>query len=444
MNVRRIVAVSLLAATVAGCSFGNADDPYRGLPAPPVATDVVEAINLADLGLASYPCDLFDAPISRCYRPEQWLGVRQGREILGYIHRELTEAGARYWGGSASPTRSGAPLVVSGIEIGCFFDYQTDDYTLRVAVIGPSGEGEPCVNGLPGDGVSEVWIVGATFSAEAQYGGVVMPSGMEYLLETLPREPKRPHDIFGGPDATADGYYGPPLPLHTGEPGVHILTSTVAVAGGYVRGLVQYGGVAPTPLPPTAGPSPSPSSAVLQQSTGAVKVVIEVGLSRYEVPGVIRPGESVPFELALPAGFDATDLRVVPSWERTEIDWMGGQRLEGPVSNAACGTGAGAGGADIAELVPGAGVCLTFLAQATTGNSFITVDAVVATFAADGTVTEVASPYLIRDNRSEPGFGTMTTNSPDLALAWLWTPGAEPATGVWIHYAKQADITAEN
>ncbi len=480
MGKARLVAIAAVVVLASACSFSNRENPYRGLPDPPSAEQVLEDLNVASLGLRVIDCHLFDAPVSRCYEPDRWLGIREGREILGQIHRELLVAGARYWGSSDSPTTTGKSFEVAGLNLGCYFDYETDDYALRVAVVGPSGEQEPCVNGLPGDGVRQVWIIGEPFSPEAVYGRVVIPQSLETLLQFLPPRVVRPANIYGGPDATMDGYYGPELPRTIEDYGVHILADTVSVRDGVVRGLVQYGGAQPIVVPsttevpgaapaamtpvvsespaPSASPtpttvvvaespepsaSPTPTIVARRQTTGAYGIVIEVGTERYEVPSVVRPGESAPFEITLPAGFDATDLRVAPGWDDTEVDWRGGQRLDGPTSTPGCGIGTGYYGADIPELVPGAGQeCLELNAQASTSNTWIRVDAIVATFAPDGTVTEVSTPYVLRADYGEPGLGSVVTYSPILRIAWLAPTGSEESTGVWVHYAKRDEVEA--
>ncbi len=446
MRAVRILALVAVALVTTACSFDNPENPYRGLPNPPTAEQVLEGLNLASLGLRTIDCDLFDAPVSRCYQPDRWLGVREGRETLGQIHRELLAAGARYWGSSDSPTISGRPTVVTDLTLGCYFDYETRDYALRLVVVGPSGEAEPCVNGLPGDGVRQVWIIGARFSPEAAYGRVVMPQSLETLLQFLPPRVVRSANIYGGQDATMDGYYGPELPRTVEDYGVHILSDTVSVRDGVARGLVQYGGAQPTALPSASsapGASPSPAAVIARQTTGAFGIVIEAGTARFEVPLVVRPGESVPFEITLPAGFHAVDLRVAPGWNHTEIDWRGGQRVEGPTSTPGCGSGSGNGGADIAELVPGAGqACLELDAQATTSATWIRVDAIVATFAPDGTVSEVSIPYVLRSDGGDPGLGRVVTYNPSIRIEWLAPVGSEGSTGVWIHYARRDDVEA--
>jgi hypothetical protein len=446
MGTVRLLAVVAVALLASACSFDNRENPYRGLPNPPDAEQVLEGLNVASLGLRVIDCELFEAPTSRCYEPDRWLGVREGREALGQIHRELLAAGARYWGSSDSPTNTDAPLDVAGLNLGCYFDYETNDYALRLAVIGPSGEAEPCVNGLPGDGVRQVWIIGATFSPEALYGHVETPQSLDTLLQFLPPKVLRPTSIFGGPDATMEGYYGPELPRTVEQYGVHIVTDTVAVSGGIARGLVQYGGAQPLAAAetPTPGVTPNPTALMATRTTGAYGVVIEVGTQRYEVPMVIRPGESAPFEITLPSGFDVSDLRVAPGWDDTEVEWRGGQRLDGPTSTPECGTGAGVDGADVPALIAPAGqACLTFDAQATTSDTWIRVDSVIATFAADGTVTEVSTPYVLREDYGDPGMGTVITYSPVLRVAWISPSGAEASTGVWIHYAKRDEVEGE-
>lgn len=436
-SVSIAVAVALLAS---GCSFGNLDNPYRGLDPAPSAESILEDLNLASLGLKARPCLPFNAPISRCYEPDQWMGVREGRETLGYIHRELLEAGARYWGSSESPTTSRGAPKVAGLDIGCYFDYETGDFPLRVVIVGPSGEGEPCVNGLPGDGVSQVWIIGAGFDPEDHYGGVAMPDSFELLLQSLPPRLVRTEIVFGGEEPTSGGYYGPELPRLQDAYGVHILPETVSVSGGVARGLVQYGGAQPTVVS-GEGEGEGQPTLIQEGTTGAVDVVIEVGGQHYAVPIVIRVGESAPFEVALPSGFDVDDIKVAPGWNHTTVEWRGGQRFSGPDSDPNCGKGVAADGGDLSDLSVGKGQeCLTFEAQATTAaGTEIVVEAVVATFAGDGTVTEVTDPFIITQG-TEPALGHNTAIFPGILMAWKAVAGSAPSTGVWIRYAEYADI----
>ncbi|MBN2177731.1 MAG: hypothetical protein JW722_08795 [Demequinaceae bacterium] len=443
----KVASLAVVVAMVAsGCSFDNLENPYRDLGPAPSAEEILESVNLASLGLRAQPCFLFDAPVARCYAPDNWMGIREGREALGYVHRELLAAGARYWGSSESPTTDrGAPRV-AGLNLGCYFDYETGDFPLRLVIVGPSGEAEPCVNGLPADGISQVWIIGSDFDPESHYGGVVVPDSLALLLQSLPPRLVRPDEVYGGGSSTVDGYYGPELPRLQDTYGVHILFDTVSVTGGVARGLVQYGGEKPVEVPAgeTGEGDDAQTSLVQRETTGAVGVVIEVGLARYSVPVVIRMGESAPFEIALPAGFEADDLRVAPAWNHTNVDWRGGQRFSGPTSDPDCGKGVGEDGADVAALAPGKGQeCLVFEAQATTtAGKRISVEAVVAIFAEDGTVTEVSEPFILAQGIG-PVVGNASIIFPDIQLAWTAPTGSAASTGVWIRYAEQSDIAAE-
>lgn len=440
--VTTLSLVALAALTTSGCAFGNRDNPYRGLAPAPGAEHILEDVNLAAVGLRSYPCDLFEAPVSRCYAPDHWLSVRDGREVLAHAHRELVNAGARFWGSTDSPVTAESRPVVSGLDLGCYFDYEAGDVALRLVIVGPAGEAEPCVNGLPGDGVSQVWIIGAPFSPEAVYGGPAYSTAFETLLQSIPPRPARPDAIYGGDHATAEGYYGPQLAAVGDGYGLRILTETVAVNGGVIRGLVQYQGAAPTVIPAPAAPQgqPSPSvttsTIIANETQGATGVVISVGNERYEIPMVVRPGESAPFELPLPAGFDSGDLMIVPSWSHAHIEWDGGLRLSGPTTNAGCGT--------VPGLQPGSGQsCFEFVAQATTTvGTWIVVDAVTATFAADGTVTDVMPVYVIREE-GEPSLTRLHQQSPDIRLDWVAASGSAGVTGVWVRYIKQDSLASE-
>ncbi len=436
--MRYLSAAIILVLLASGCSFDSTDNPYRGLEPAPSAESILENLNLASLGLRPRSCVLFDAPVSRCYEPDRWLSIREGRETLGYLHRQLVDAGARYWGSSDSPTTSRGAPQVADLDLGCYFDYETGDFPLRVVIVGPAGEDEPCGNGLPGDGVSQVWIIGSDFDPEAHYGGVVMPEAFTFLLQSLPPRLIRSEEVFGGDAPTIDGYYGPELPRLADAYGVHILPETVVVEGGVVRGLVQYGGTVPTEAP---GEDEGETTLVQQETTGAVDVVIEVGGETYAVPIVIRLGESAPFEIALPSGFDTDDLRVAPGWSHTDVNWRGGQRFSGPVSDSECGKGVAVDGGDVAALTPGRGQeCLVFEAQTTTtAGEEIVVEAVVATFAEDGTVTEVTDPFVIAQG-VEPAIGKTTTIFPDILLAWTASSGSASSTGVWIRYAEYSEV----
>jgi len=435
-SMRYLSAAVVLVVLASGCSFDSTDNPYRGLDPAPSAESILDNLNLASLGLRARPCALFDAPVSRCYEPDHWLSIRDGRETLGYLHRQLVDAGARYWGSVDSPTTSRGAPAVADLNLGCYFDYETGDFPLRVAIVGPAGEDEPCVNGLPGDGVSQVWIIGSDFDAEAHYGGVVMPESFTFLLQSLSPRLIRTEEVYGGDAATIDGYYGPELPRLADPYGVHILSETVAVSGGIARGLVQYGGTVPTEVL-----EDGEATLVQRETTGAVDVVIEVGGEEYAVPVVIRLGESAPFEVALPDGFDSDDLRVAPGWGHTEVNWRGGQRFSGPASDPDCGKGIGVDGGNVAALAPGKGQeCLVFEAQTTTtAGEEIVVEAVVATFAEDGTVTEVTDPFVIAQG-VEPAVGRTTTIFPDILLAWTAPSDSASSTGIWIRYAEYSEI----
>lgn len=440
-SVSGLIAVVLL---VSGCSFDKAENPYQGLDPAPLAETILEDLNLASLGLRARPCVGFDSPVSRCYEPDQWMSIREGRETLGHLHRQLVEAGARYWGSTDSPTTSQGPPVVSNLDIGCYFDYETGDFPLRVVIVGPSGEEEPCVNGLPGDGISQVWIIGAGFDPEVHYDGVVMSDSFEILLRSLPPQLYRSEDVFGGEASTVDGYYGPELPRSQDEYGIHILPETVSVTSGIARGLVQYGGFRPLDVPAggTSGEEDGDQVASGQRhTTGAVDVVVEVGGQRYAVPVVIREGESAPFEITLPSGFDVNDLRIAPGWSHTDVDWRGGQRFSGPISETDCGKGIGLDEGDIEALKAGKGQeCLAFEAQSTTvAGMTIVVQAVVATFAEDGTITEVTDPFVTAQG-VEPSIGQATIIFPDVVLLWIAPADSAASTGVWVRYAEYSEV----
>ncbi len=437
------VLVALALAT-AGCSFDNLENPYLGLEPAPSAEKILEDLNLASFGLRSRPCDLFNAQVARCYAPDRWMGIPEGRDLMGNIHRELETAGARFWGSADSPTTDYGAAKITGLNLGCYFDYETGDRALRLGIVGPSGEAEPCIDGLPGDGVSQVWIVGADFIPEQHYGGVVMPDSLDSVLKSLPTRGVRRDDIYGGTISALEGYFGPVLPHRNDAYGVHILPLTVSVENGIARGLVQYGGEQPTILPEgSAGAALNPggSTSVTQEATAATGIVVEVGLERYALPIVVRLGESAPFEIALPSDFDVDDLRIAPGWRHTKVDWKGGQRFSGPTSNPQCAEGAGEGGAVLADLVPGAGEeCLEFEVQATTlAGARIEVGTVVATFAPDGTVTEVTEPFILVDG-AEFEIGRTSVTVPGFVLAWRAPSGSADSTGVWIRYAKQVDL----
>lgn len=439
-------------AGVSGCTLSNGD-PYSDLPPAPAAATVLEGINLAAFGLRSYPCDLFEASVARCYRPDRWLSIREGRETLAHVHRELVGAGARFWGGPDAAVKAERPVVL-GLNLGCYFDYATSDLDLRVAIIGPTGESAPCVNGLPGDGVSEVWIIGGGFDPADVYASVSMPLSFESLLIGVPGPPVVVGEVFGGTSSTVDGYYGPKLPARPEGAGVKLLPETVSVRDGVVRGLVQYRGATgiTVPVPSTAPaesggaspsvPIPADASSSAEQA-GAVGVVIGLGTSRYAVPIVIRPGESAPFELPLPVGFTPEDLRVVPGWIGVDDRWRGAQLLGGPTIDPGCADGLSIEGEPIAPLVPGPDQsCYVAFAQATMGpDTAIFADAMVAMFDADGTVLEVIQPYLIRGDGSLVAQGRLMTDDNDLRLAWMDASGREGASiGIWVRYARGSDM----
>src|SRR5690606_18801380 len=142
--------------------------------------------------------------------------------------------GAQYWGTNESPQREPVPRV-PGLQLGCFFDYAALDMMLRVAIVGPSGESEPCVNGLPGDGVSEVWIFGLDFEPADYYAEVAEPEALAFLLASLPVRGNGGVPVYGGEFATEPGYYGPALPELTEGEGMTILADTVSVRDGVVR-----------------------------------------------------------------------------------------------------------------------------------------------------------------------------------------------------------------
>jgi len=194
---------------------------------------------------------------------------------------------------------------------------------------------------------------------------------------------------------------------------------------------------------PAGGASPAPAIISQRATTGAVGVTVAVGGQNYQIPVVIRVGESAPFEITVPPGFGVSDLRVAPGWKETEVVWKGGQLLDGPTSDPACGTGAGVLGDDVPGLAPGSGqICLALDAQATTTvGTWIRVEAVVATFAPDGTVTEVTEPFILLPG-TDPAVASMLVNSPNLRIAWLAPSGAASSTGVWIRWAKQTDVVA--
>lgn len=448
-------------AGVPGCALAHAD-PYGDLPPAPAAETVLEDINLAAFGLRSYPCNLFEASVSRCYRPDHWLSIREGRETLAHVHRELAGAGARFWGGLDSLVQADRPPV-AGLNLGCYFDYATRDLDLRVAIVGPTGEAAPCVNGLPGDGVSEVWIIGGSFDPAEVYSAVSMPPSLESLLIGVPGPPPTVRQVYGGTASTVDGYYGMELPKRPQGAGVKLLPETISVRDGIVRGLVQYRGTAPVTAPvPNTVPAPNAVSAPsgvasasvpadatpIAEKTGAVGVVIGLGTSRYAVPIIIRPGESAPFELPLPDGFTAEDLKVIPGWISVDDTWRGAQLVSGPVIDPGCAEALAVEalrveGDPIAPLVPGPGQsCYVAFAQATMApGTAILADAMVAIFDTDGTVLDVIEPYLIRGDGSLAAQGRLTTNDNDLRLAWVDASGREGATiGIWIRYARGSDI----
>jgi len=433
-----------------GCALSKGD-PYGDLPPAPTAEAVLEGINLAAFGLRSYPCDLFEASVARCYRPDHLLSIREGRETLAHVHRELVGAGARFWGGPDAAVKAERP-VVARLNLGCYFDYATSDHDLRVAIIGPTGEAAPCVNGLPGDGVREVWIIGGDFDPARIYSSVSMPASLTSLLAAVPGPPPVAGEVFGGTSSTVDGYYGPKLPARPAGTGVKLLPETVSVHDGIVRGLVQYRGAPPIKVPsPSAssastggsGASLGASDAPAGERSGAVGVVVALGNSRYAVPILIRPGESAPFELPLPEGFTPEDLRVVPGWIGVDEEWHGAQLLSGPTIDPACSEGLTTGGEPIAGLAPGAGQsCYVAFAQATMGpDTAIHADAMVAVFDADGTVLDVIQPYLSRGDGSLVVQGRLTTYDNDLRLAWVDSSGREASTiGIWIRYARGSDL----
>lgn len=427
-----------LGLSLAACSLSNGD-PYAEYPPPPPAEAILENINLAAFGLRSYPCDVFDASIARCYRPDHWLSVREGRETLAHVHRELLGAGALFWGGLDAPVEDARPTV-AGLELGCYFDYAALDRGLRVAIIGPTGEGASCVNGLPGDGVREVWIIGAEFDPADVYSEVGMPPSFESLLKAIPATPVPAGDVFGGETPTVDGYFGPELPAIPEGYGVKLLPETVSLHDGVVRGLVQYRGAAPLAAPnPTQGVAPAPASS---EKTGAVGIVIGLGTSRYAVPIVVRPGESAPFELPLPAGFTVEDLKVTPGWINIEDDWRGAQLLSGPAMDPTCADGLSIEGEPVAALAPGSGQsCYVAFAQGTLPpRTRIFADAMVAVFDVDGTVLDVIQPYLVRGDGSLVAAGRITTEDNDLRLAWVDETAADARIGIWIRYVRAADM----
>ncbi len=424
---------------LAGCSL-TSGDPYSELPPPPSAEAILEDINLAAYGLRSYPCDLFDAVVARCYRPDRWLSIREGRETLAHVHRELLGAGARFWGGLDAPVEAGRPIVAD-LDLGCYFDYAALDRGLRVAIVGPTGEGAACVNGLPGDGVSEVWIIGADFDPADVYSGVSMPTSFESLLTAVPAVPVPAGDVYGGETPTVDGYFGPQLPAAPEGSGVRLLPETVSVHDGIVRGLVQYRGAAPLAAPnPTEGGTSTPASS---DKTGAVGIVVGLGTSRYAVPIVVRPGESAPFELPLPEGFEVEDLRVVPGWINTEDDWRGAQLLSGPAIDPTCAEGLEIDGEPVAGLVPDKGQsCYVAFTQGTMPpGTRIFADAMVAVFDADGTVLDIIQPYLVRGDGSLVAPGRIVTGDNDLRLAWVDATEREASVGIWIRYVRAADMS---
>jgi hypothetical protein len=438
------VAATVAIAGASGCTFSKGD-PYGDLPPAPAAETVLENINLAAYGLRSYPCDLFEASVARCYRPDHWLSIREGGETLARVHRELVGAGGRFWGGPDSLVKADRPTV-AGLNLGCYFDYETRDLDLRVAIVGPTGEAAPCVNGLPGDGVSEVWIIGGNFDPADVYSSANMALPFELLLVAVPGPPSTRGDVYGGTSSTVDGYYGLELPARPQGAGVKLLPETVSVRDGIVRGLVQYRGAASIRVPSPSGPeSPSPvaDAPPEEEKGGAVGVVIGLGTSRYPVPIIIRPGESVPFELPLPAGFSPEDLKVIPGWISVDDTWRGAQLVSGPAVDPACSAGPSVKGEPIAGLVPGAGQsCYVAFAQATMApGTAIFADAMVAVFDTDGMVVDVIQPYLIRGDGSLAGQGRLMTNDNDLRLAWVDASGTQDgAIGIWVRYARGSEM----
>jgi hypothetical protein len=281
---------------------------------------------------------------------------------------------------------------------------------------------------------------------------VSMPESFESLLVAVSAPPPVLGVVYGGPSSTVDGYYGMELPARPQGAGVKLLPETVSVRDGIARGLVQYRGAAvasvpaPTPVPaPSGGASATPHSdgPALPEKGGAIGVVIGLGTSRYAVPIIIRPGESAPFELPLPAGFTPDDLKVIPGWINVDDTWRGAQLLNAPAIDPACAAGLTADGKTIAALVPGAGQsCFVAFAQATMApGTAIFADAMVAVFDTDGTVLDVIQPYLIRGNGSLAAQGRLMTNDNDLRLAWVDASGREGATiSIWVRYARGSDM----
>ncbi len=438
LAAKACAATAIAAVLLTACSFSGGD-PYRDLPPAPTAETVLETIDLAQFGLESYGCDLFDAQVSRCYRPARWLSIREGRETLAHVHRELLAAGARYWGGSDSERKSGIP-VVAGMNIGCYFDYATIDGDLRVAIIGPTGEAAPCVNGLPGDGVSQVWIIGSQFDPAEIYASAELPAAFKSLLFSVPGAPVSSTAIYGGPDGNVDGYYGPQLPPREKGSGVKLLPETIAVHDGVVRGLVQYRGAAPIPVPPTEDePSPSPTT---PETTGAVGIVVGVGTSRYAIPLVVRTGESAPFEMPLPDGFTVDDVKILPGWITVNNDWRGAQLVSGPTVDTACAAGLTIDGEPVGGLVPTKKQsCYSAFLQGTMPEgTAIFADAIVAVFDEDGTVLDVIEPYLIRGDRSLTAPGRLMTDDNSLRLAWVDAKDRDGSVGMWVRYVRAVNL----
>lgn len=432
---RAAAASAVCAALVSACTLGGPPDPYEGAPPPPGAEPILESLDLTAAGLRIRDCNAFDAPLARCYQPERWLTVREGREAFAQVHSELTALGAQYWGSSESELR-GEPVQAGGLELGCYADYAAIDHMLRVALVGPSGESTPCVNGLPGDGVSQVWVIAMDAEPRDLYAEVTQPESWNFLFGSVRVSTRSTGvGVYGGPGATAAGYVGPELPALTDGRGLAILADTVAVRDGVVRGLVQYRGGA------TAQADEADDASAVGDRTPppvAVDVVIAVGGNEYAVPMPIRVGESLPFEIALPKGLGADDLRIVPTWSHAADDGRPGQLLHDPARTPGCGAEAGPGRTKLAELTPGKGrVCVTAIAQATTSPGvMLDAVAVAARFNEDGTVRDVYDVYFVRDNGGAPSLTKHRTADPTLRTAWI----ADDAEGaaLWVRYAKVA------
>ncbi len=432
---RRTGLVALAAAVSLMLSACTDDyvDPYVDAPPLRPAVDILQDLDLAAVGLRAYDCDLFEAEVARCYDSRTWGSVNSGRMTLAHVHRELTAAGARFYGG-ADHSRAEFVPAIDGLDLACYYDYQAADMALRVTVVGPSGERAPCQDGLPPEGVSEVWIIGVPFDAAEVYQQVEYPPGFEELLATLPPVVTPVGDVYGGPASTVDGYYGPELPpVAPGATGVVLLPETVSIRDGVARGLVQYVGDGAVAVGDDGA------------ATGAWGVIVAAGDNFGSVPMVIRPGESAPFEFKVPRKTKIKDLTVLPNWVTVTEDWRGVLYLTGPEANKKCADGVQVDGKAVKALKPSKSEkCWVVTGQTQTliGDRYV-VDALVATFNPNGTVRDVYQPYLLRgaNEEGDPGLVRLNTVAADVQLVWVAKRLNVDQTGVWMRYAKVEDLT---